>query len=113
MFISKNIVIKVRQILLKTHVCSIALYGSEPWTLCKIEQKRLLVFETWCYRKCLRISWTEHIKNITNEEVYQRVGEIRNFLKTLKTKKAKLIGCHDSLRPIRPPLDYISKSKND
>uniref|UniRef100_A0A2S2QZ71 RNA-directed DNA polymerase n=1 Tax=Sipha flava TaxID=143950 RepID=A0A2S2QZ71_9HEMI len=56
-----------------------------------IKQKkiRLLAFETWCYRRPLRISWTEHV---SNEEVYRKSGEIRSFLKTLKTRRANLIG---------------------
>lgn len=51
--------------LLKTCVWSIALYGSETWTIDKTEQRRLLDFETRCYR----ISWIEHI---TNEKVYRK-----------------------------------------
>jgi len=70
----------------------------------------------------LRTNWTEHI---TNEEVYQRAGEIRSFLKTLKTRRTKLIGHilrHNSLLSRitgdategntsrgRPPLDYMSQ----
>ncbi|KAF0753996.1 Uncharacterized protein FWK35_00020374 [Aphis craccivora] len=65
------------------------------------------------------------INHITNEEVYRRVGETRSFLKTLKTRRVKLIGHilrQNSLlsRIIegaiegnnsrgRPPLDYISQ----
>lgn len=30
---------------------------------------------------------------MTNEEIYQRAGETRSFLETLKTRKAKSIGC--------------------
>jgi len=89
MFISRNIDKKVRKNLLKAYVWSVALYGSETWTIGKTEEKRLLAFETWCYRRLLRISWTKHI---TIEEVYRRVGETRSFLKTLKTRRAKLIG---------------------
>jgi len=126
MFISRNIDIKVRKNLLKVYVWSVALYGNETWTIGKTKEKRLLVFETWCYRKLLRIRWTEHI---TNEEVYRRAGETKSFLKTLKTRKAKLIGHilrHNSLlsRIIksaiegnksrgRPPLDYISQIVRD
>lgn len=49
------------------------------------------------YKRFLRISWTKHI---TNEEIYQKTGETRSFLKTLKTRRAMLIGHmlrHDSL----------------
>jgi len=126
MFTSRNIDIKVRINLLKAGVWSVALYRSETWTIGKTEYKRLLAFETWCYRRLLRISWTEHIRN---EEVYRRAGEISSFLKTLGTRRANLIGHvlrHNSLlsRIIegaiegnnsrgRPPLDYISQIVRD
>jgi len=67
----------------------VALYGIETWTIGETEEKGLLAFETWCYRRLPRINWTEHI---TNEEVYRRAGETRTFLKTLKTRRAKVKG---------------------
>jgi len=117
MFISRNIRIKVRRTLLKTYVWSIALYGSETMDHRENRRKRLLAFEPDCNR-LLGISWTEHI---TNEE------ETRSFPKTLKTRRANLIGHilrHNSLlgRIIewgegnsrgRPPLDYISQMIRD
>jgi len=93
-------------------------YGMEVRLGLKTEEKRLLAFKTWCYRRLLRINWTEHI---TNDEVYRRIGETKSFLKILNTRRVKLIG--HILRQIsriiegtiegknsrgRPPLDYIS-----
>lgn len=63
----------------------------------KQKGKRLLTFETWCYRRLREVSWIDHI---TNEEVYRRAGETRSFPKTIKAIRAKLIGYilnHDSL----------------
>lgn len=57
-------------------------------TIGKTEERRLLAFETWCYKMMLRISWTKYI--ITIEDVNQRV-KITSFFKTLKTRRAKLI----------------------
>lgn len=85
MFISKNIVIKVRINLLMAFVWNITLYGSDTWIIGKAEEKRLLAFETFCYGRMFRINWTEHT---ANEEVYRRVGESRSFLKSLKTRRA-------------------------
>lgn len=76
----RNIDTKVRKSLLK------AFYGSNTWTLGGTEENRLLEFETWYYRRMLRISWIEHI---TNEEVCRRSGETRSFLNTLKPRRAK------------------------
>jgi len=52
---------KVR--LLKALVWSIAIYGSESWTLRSKEEKYIEAFEMWCYRRLLRIPWTQHKKN--------------------------------------------------
>ena len=42
-------------------------YRSEIWIYLKSVLNVINVFERWCYRKILRISWTEHV---TNEEVF-------------------------------------------
>ena len=64
---------------------SIALYGSETWTVGKGETRKTEAFETWCYRRLLKLSWTERI---TNEEVFRRAGENRRFLKEMKKRIA-------------------------
>jgi len=123
---SRNIDLKIRKNLLKTYVWSVALYGSETWTIRKAEEKNILAFEVWCYRRILKISW---IDRISNEEVFRRVGEERSFLKALKIRRAKLIGHslrHNNLlgRIIegsiegknsrgRPPLEYIGQLVKD
>ncbi|GFG33678.1 hypothetical protein Cfor_11728 [Coptotermes formosanus] len=57
-----------------------ALYGAETWTLRKVDQKYLKSFETWCWRRMEKISWTDRVRN---EEVLHRVKEERNILKTI------------------------------
>ena len=41
--------------------------GSETWIYLKSVENMINVFERWCYRRVLRISWKEHV---TNEEVF-------------------------------------------
>ena len=41
----------------------IATYGCEAWTLGKTILNRITAFEMKCYRKILKISWTEHRTN--------------------------------------------------
>lgn len=86
---SGNIDLKIRKNLLKIYVWSVAFYGSETWTIRKAEEKKILAFEVWCYRRSLKIRWVDHV---TNEKVFRRVGEERSFLKVLKIRIAKLIG---------------------
>ena len=46
-------------------------YGSETWIYLKSVQGLINVFERWCYRIMLRVSWTEHV---TNEEMFNRAN---------------------------------------
>jgi len=52
--------------MVKALVWSVALYGSETWTLRKEDIKRIQAFEMQIWRKMEKISWTAHV---SNEEV--------------------------------------------
>jgi len=52
--------------MVKVFIWSVALYGSETWTLQKEDIRRLEVFEVWVWRRMMKGSWTEYR---TNEEV--------------------------------------------
>ena len=66
-----------------------ALYGAETWTLRATDQKRLESYETWCWRRMEKISWTDHVRN---EEVLLRVNEQRNIIHEIRKWKANWIG---------------------
>jgi hypothetical protein len=65
------------------------LYTSEAWTITAAEQKRRETMEMWCYRRMLKVKWTERI---TNEEVLRRVGEKRNIINALRRRRGIFIG---------------------
>jgi len=67
----------------------VLLYGSETWAIQNTEEKIILEFEEWCYRRMLKISW---IEQITNNEVFQKAKETKSLLKTLKNWRARMIG---------------------
>jgi len=46
---------------------NVALYGSEAWTIRKYEERVVNAFETWSWRRLLKIKWTYRI---TNDEVF-------------------------------------------
>ena len=48
---------ELREELVRGYVWSIALYGSETWTLRKLEQKYLESFEMWCWMRMEKIKW--------------------------------------------------------
>jgi len=78
---SNNLSLEMKKKLIKNCIWNVALYGSETWTLGKNEERIINAFETWCWRRMLKIKWTDRIMN---DEVFQRVKEERLLLKILK-----------------------------
>ena len=55
---------------LPTKVCPVnamdfpvVMYGCESWTVKKAEHRRIDVFKLWCWRRLLRVPWTERKSN--------------------------------------------------
>ena len=44
-------------------VFPVVLYGCESWTIKKAEHQRIDIFELWCWRRLLRVPWTERNSN--------------------------------------------------
>ena len=51
-------ILKSRDITLLIKV-RIVMYGYESWAIKKAECQRIYAFEVWCWRRLLRVSWTE------------------------------------------------------
>ncbi|XP_048006632.1 uncharacterized protein LOC125241959 [Leguminivora glycinivorella] len=79
----------IKKKLIKLYIWSIALYGSETWTMLQQDRKRLEAFEMWCWRRMEKISWTE---KVTNEEVLNRVKEKRCILRTVECRRGNMLG---------------------
>jgi len=60
---SKKLRIDNKLKVLTTCVFSVLLYASETWTLKETDIKKLLAFEMKCYRRILRISWKDMMRN--------------------------------------------------
>ena len=63
-------ILKSRDITLPTKVClvqamvfPVVTYGCESWTVKKAECRRIDVFQLWCWRRLLRVSWTARRSN--------------------------------------------------
>ena len=52
---------KVR--LVKAMVFPVVMYGCERWTVKKAEHRKIDAFELWCWRRFLRVPWTERRSN--------------------------------------------------
>lgn len=51
--------------LVETLVFSVFFYGCETWTLKARDKQRIDAFELWCWRRMLRIKWTERRTNVS------------------------------------------------
>ena len=49
--------------LVKAMVFPVVMYGCESWTVRKAECRRIDAFELWCWRRLLRVPWTERRSN--------------------------------------------------
>ena len=49
--------------LVKAVVFPVIMYGCESWTIKKAECWRIDAFELWCWRRLLRVPWTERRSN--------------------------------------------------
>ena len=55
---SRNITLPKKVHLVKAMVFPVATYGCESWTIKKTEHWGTDVFELWCWRRLLRVTWT-------------------------------------------------------
>ena len=60
---SRDITLPTKVHLVKAMVFSVVIYGCESWTIKKAEHQRIDAFELWCWRRLLRVPWTERRSN--------------------------------------------------
>ena len=83
------------------HSITVAIYGCEAWTISKTDEKKITSFEMKCYRKILRISWTERK---TNASVLEQLGakapQLLNLIKKQKLSYFGHIKRHNTLEKL-------------
>ena len=62
-FKSRDIALPTKVCLVKAIVFPVVMYGCESWTIKKAECQIIDAFELWCWRRLLRITWTERRSN--------------------------------------------------
>ena len=62
-FKSRDITLPTKVHLVKAMVFPVVMYGCESWTVKKAERQRIDAFELWCWRRLLRVPWTERRSN--------------------------------------------------
>ena len=60
---SRDITLPTEVHLVKAMVFPVVMYECESWTIKKAEHRRIDAFELWCWRRLLRVSWTERRSN--------------------------------------------------
>ena len=60
---SRDITLPTKIYAVKPMVFPVVMYGCESWTVKKIEHQRIDTFELWCWRRLLRVPWTERRSN--------------------------------------------------
>ena len=60
---SRDITLPTKVRLVKGMVFPVVMYGCENWTLKKAKCWRIDAFELWCWRRLLRVPWTERRSN--------------------------------------------------
>ena len=86
---NRHVRIATRIRLIKTYIWATLLYGCETWTINKEMEKRLEAFEMWCWRRMLRISWTERR---TNESILVEISKQRELLKIIRRRQLGFLG---------------------
>ena len=62
-FKSKHITLPTKVHLVKLMVFPVVMYGCESWTVKKAESQGIDAFELRCWRRLLRVPWTERRSN--------------------------------------------------
>ena len=60
---SRDITLPTKVFLVKAMIFPVVMYGYESWTIKKAESQRIDAFELWCWRRLLRVPWTERRSN--------------------------------------------------
>ena len=60
---SRDITLLTKVRTLKAMVFSVVMYGCENWTVKKAQHQRIDASELWCWRRLLRVPWSEKRSN--------------------------------------------------
>ena len=88
-FLRRDINLKLKLRLLSCYIKSILSYGSEAWTFSKKIIKSINAFQIWCYRRILKISYRQRIRN---DEVINRIGTTNKWADEIAQRKMRFAG---------------------
>ena len=74
--------------MLDCYVKSVMSYGCEIWTYSKIVQNKIDAFQSLCYRRMLKIRYTDHV---TSKGVKEIIGVERSWSEDLARRKLRYV----------------------
>src|SRR6267154_927520 len=85
----RNIRFKTKMKILNCFVFSILTYGCESRTWNKAMRKKVNAFEMWCYRRVLKISWKNRVRN---KKILRQLQTKYRFVEDMMKRKMKYAG---------------------
>ena len=70
-FKSRHITLPTKVRLVKAIIFPMVMYGCESWTVKKAERRRIDMFELWCWRRLLGVTWTAWR---SNQSILKEIG---------------------------------------
>ena len=89
MVTNRHVRIETRIRVIKAYIWATLLYGCETWTINKDMERKLEAFEVWCWRRMMRVSWTERR---TNDSIFEEIGRERELLRTIRKRQMRFLG---------------------
>ena len=81
---SRDITLPTKVHLVKAMVFPVVMYGCESWTVKKADHQRIDAFELWCWRRLLRVPWTERRSNQSILKEISPGGSLEGLMLKLK-----------------------------
>ena len=86
---NRHLTMNTRKRAVKTYVWSTLLYGCEAWTVSREMERRLEAMEMWCWRRMLKVSWTERRSNVN---ILETIGSRRELLAVMRKRQMAFFG---------------------
>ena len=81
---SRDITLPTKVHLDEAMVFPVVMYGCESWAVKKAECRRIAAFELWCWRRRLRVPWTERRSNQSILEIISPEQSLEALMLKLK-----------------------------
>ena len=86
---SRDITLPTKVCLVKAMVFPVVMYGRESLTIKKAEHQRIDVFDLWCWRRLLRVTWTERG---SNQSILKEISPIYSLERLILKLKLQYFG---------------------